>query len=52
MLGTYLGAATVFAAITETSPEGLKYNYLDRVSDKDRVFLQQAAWKAYQNSIL
>jgi len=52
MLGTYLGAATVFAAITKTSPEGLKYNYLDRVSDKDRVFLQQVAWKAYQNSIL
>jgi len=52
MLGTYLGAATVFAVITETSPEGLNYNYLDRVSDQDRVFLQQVAWKAYLKSIL
>ena len=52
MLGTYLGAATVFAVITETSPEGLNYNYLDRVSDQDRIFLQQIAWKAYLKSIL
>ena len=52
MLGTYLGAATVFAVITKTSPEGLSYNYLNRVSDKDKIFLQQVAWKAYLNSTL
>ena len=47
LLGTYLGACTVFAIITNSSPEGLSYNYLDRVSDDDRVFLQKIAWKAY-----
>jgi hypothetical protein len=47
LLGTYLGACSVFAAITNSSPEGLSYNYLDRISDDDRVFLQKIAWKAY-----
>lgn len=47
LLGTYLGACTVFATITNSSPEGLSYNYLGRVSDDDRVFLQKIAWKAY-----
>ena len=47
LLGTYLGACTVFATITNSSPEGLSYNYLDRISDDDRVFLQKIAWKAY-----
>ena len=47
LLGTYLGACTVFATITNSSPEGLSYNYLGRISDDDRVFLQKIAWKAY-----
>lgn len=50
MLGTYLGAATVFAVITKKSPEGLKYNYLNRVSSEDKIFLQQVAWEAYLQS--
>ena len=51
MLGTYLGAATVFAVIAKQSPEGLSYNYLNRVSDEDRIFLQKVAWEAYLQSI-
>ena len=47
MLGTYLGACVVFATLTDSSPVGLNYNYLDQVSDKDRIFLQQIAWAAY-----
>ena len=47
MLGTYLGACVVFATLTDSNPVGLKYNYLDKVSDKDRIFLQQIAWAAY-----
>tara|TARA_B110000444_G_scaffold248822_1_gene273178 strand:+ start:2540 stop:3310 length:771 start_codon:yes stop_codon:yes gene_type:complete len=47
LLGTYLGASTVFAIITNSSPAGLSYNYYDSVSDKDRKFLQEIAWKAY-----
>jgi len=47
LLGTYLGACTVFAIITNASPEGLSYNYLNRISDEDRLFLQRIAWKAY-----
>ena len=47
MLGTYLGACTVFAIITDSSPEGLSYDYLDRVSEEEKVFLQSVAWKAY-----
>ena len=47
MLGTYLGACTVFAMITNSSPEGLFYDYLDRVTDGEKAFLQKVAWKAY-----
>lgn len=47
MLGTYLGACTVFAMITNSSPEGLSYDYLDRVTDGEKAFLQKVAWKAY-----
>tara|TARA_Y100001935_G_scaffold211900_1_gene182301 strand:- start:1109 stop:1861 length:753 start_codon:yes stop_codon:yes gene_type:complete len=46
-LGTYLASATVVASITNKSPEGLKFNYFDSISDNDRVFLQEIAWKAY-----
>ncbi len=47
LLGTYLAACTVFAVITNTSPEGLVFNYLERISDEDRIFLQRIAWEAY-----
>ena len=47
MLGTYLASATVFTALTEESPEGLKYDYMGRVSAKDRIFLQKVAWEAH-----
>ena len=47
LLGTYLGACTVFAIITNSSPEGFLYNYLNKISDEDRLFLQKIAWKAY-----
>ena len=36
----------MFASITGSSPEGLKYNYLDQISDEDLQFLQKIAWKA------
>tara|TARA_Y100001970_G_scaffold267105_1_gene356607 strand:- start:1905 stop:2660 length:756 start_codon:yes stop_codon:yes gene_type:complete len=47
LLGTYLAACTVFSVITNSSPEGLSYNYLKRISDEDRLFLQKIAWRAY-----
>ena len=46
-LGTYLGAATVFASITDKSPEGLEFDYYGTINEKDRIFLQEVAWKAY-----
>ena len=47
MLGTYLASATVFTTFTEESPEGLMYDYMGRVSAKDRIFLQKVAWEAH-----
>ena len=47
MLGTYLGACVIFAFITNQTPVGLDYNYLNRVSDEDRLFLQEIAWQTY-----
>ena len=47
LLGTYLGSCVVFASITGSSPEGLKYNYLDQISDEDLQFLKKIAWKAH-----
>ena len=47
MLGTYLAASTVFATLTGVSPEGLKYDYMGRVNDKEKSFLQRVAWLAY-----
>ena len=47
-LGTYLGAATVFASVTGKSPEGLEFNYYGAINDEDRIFLQKIAWKAYR----
>ena len=46
-LGTYLGAATVFATITGKSPEGLVFDYYGAINEEDKIFLQQTAWKAY-----
>ena len=47
MLGTYLGACVIFAFITSQSPVGLDYNYLNRVSNEDKLFLQEIAWQTY-----
>ena len=49
-LGTYLAAATVLASITKESPAGLEFNYYDFISDDERAFLQEIAWKAYLQS--
>tara|TARA_B100000035_G_scaffold113582_1_gene96364 strand:+ start:559 stop:1305 length:747 start_codon:yes stop_codon:yes gene_type:complete len=49
-LGTYLAAATVLASITKESPLGLEFNYYDSISDDERFFLQEIAWKAYLQS--
>jgi hypothetical protein len=49
-LGTYLAAATVLASITNESPVGLEFNYYDSITDDDRVFLQEMAWRAYLQS--
>tara|TARA_B100001996_G_scaffold61648_1_gene44135 strand:+ start:240 stop:983 length:744 start_codon:yes stop_codon:yes gene_type:complete len=47
LLGTYLGSCVVFAIITDSSPKGLKYNYLNQISEEDLNFLQEIAWKTY-----
>ena len=41
MLGTYLASSTVFATLTDASPEGLEYDYMGRVNDNDKAFLQK-----------
>ena len=46
-LGTYLASATVVASITGKSPVGLEFNYYNSISNDDRIFLQEIAWKAY-----
>ena len=43
LLGTYLSACVLFASIYQISPKEIKYNYFDRIGDKDRLFLQQIA---------
>lgn len=47
LLGTMLSSYVVFVEITGASPEGLNYNYLDKLSEEDLFFLQKIAWKAY-----
>ena len=47
LLGTMLSSFVVFVEITGASPEGLNYNYLDKLSEEDLFFLQKIAWKAY-----
>lgn len=41
--GTYLAAATVFAALYDTSVVGNPYTYYGRISEDDAAFLQQVA---------
>ncbi len=43
LLGTYLGAATVYAALYGKSAVGNSYTYYGEVSDEDAAFLQQVA---------
>ena len=43
MLGTYLASCVVFASITQKSPKGMEYNYFNKVSDADKIFLQNIA---------
>ena len=43
LLGTYLSACVLFASIYQISPKEIKYNYFNRIGDKDRLFLQQIA---------
>ena len=48
MLGTYLASCVVFASITQKSPVGLKYNYFNKISDADKIFLQDIAHKTIE----
>jgi len=47
LLGHYLAAYTIFAYLTNSTPVGLKYNYLNQLSDEDILFLQNIAWETY-----
>lgn len=42
--GTYLAAATVYAALYNRSPVGNKFDAFDEVDSKTRLLLQQVAW--------
>ena len=43
LLGTYLGAATVFASLYNQSPIGNSYDYFGAIDADTRLFLQQVA---------
>ena len=43
MLGTYLASCVVLASITQKTPKGLNYNYFNKISDADKIFLQGIA---------
>ena len=43
----FLEDDAVWPTCDGSSPEGLKYNYLDQISDEDLQFLQKIAWKAH-----
>ena len=43
LLGTYLASCVVFASITQRSPIGITYNYFDKISNSDKIFLQKIA---------
>jgi hypothetical protein len=42
--GTYLAAATVYAALYGRSPVGNNFDAFGEVDTKTRLFLQQVAW--------
>jgi hypothetical protein len=43
-----LAAYTIFSFLTNSSPVGLKYNYLNKLSDEEILFLQTIAWETYK----
>ena len=43
LLGTYLASCVVLASITQKTPKGLNYNYFNKISDTDKIFLQGIA---------
>lgn len=43
LLGTYLASCVVLASITQKTPKGLHYNYFNKISDADKIFLQGIA---------
>ena len=47
LAGTYLAAATVYAALFKKSPEGLKYTA--GLDDGTAAFLQKVAWETVQD---
>ena len=49
LLGTYLAACVVFASITQQSPLEIDYNYYGKISDSDKVFLQEVAHKTVED---
>ena len=44
LIGTYLAACTVYAAIYEASPIGNPYTYFDAIDSEMAEFLQTVAW--------
>jgi hypothetical protein len=48
LLGHYLAAYTIFSFLTNSSPVGLKYNYLNQLSAEEILFLQNTAWETYK----
>lgn len=49
LLGTYLGAATVFASLFSQSPVGNQYDIFGAVDAETRLFLQQVAHDTVKN---
>jgi hypothetical protein len=43
LLGTYLAAATVYAALYGQSPVGNPYDYFGEIGEEDAAYLQQVA---------
>ncbi len=49
LLGTYLGAATVFASLYNQSPVGNQYDIFGAIDAETRLFLQQVAHDTVKN---
>ena len=49
LLGTYLGAATVFASLYSQSPVGNQYDFFGAIDAETRLFLQQVAQDTVKN---